>query len=530
MAWSPGLTGPSYQINAKSGHPPGNRFNLQANQPLLQSVLPLGALFALWHHEADLAPERETAMLLTLTLTHTPATDLGFLLGKNPARVQSFPLSFGQAHVFYPEVSNDRCTAALLLDVDPVGLVRNRRGPAGDNGLLEQYVNDRPFVASSFLSVAISQVYGSALAGRSRERPELTETRLPFVARLAVVPCRGGERFLRSLFEPLGYTVAAQRHPLDDCFPQWGPSPYYTVTLAATCRLADLLSHLYVLVPVLDNDKHYWVGDDEVDKLMRHGEGWLATHPCRDEITRRYLKHQSGLTRAALARLIEAGPAAEANGEDASSDIEEKVKLNDHRLAAVQAVLKEQGARRVVDLGCGEGKLLRALLHDPAFIEVAGVDVSSRALEVARQRLERFPEEAQARARLLAGSLMYRDERLHGFDAAAVIEVIEHLDPPRLAAFERVLFEFARPGMVVLTTPNREYNVRFESLPATALRHPDHRFEWTRAEFQAWANRVALRFGYRVTFRAVGQEDAALGPPTQMAVFVRGKERTGASV
>jgi 3' terminal RNA ribose 2'-O-methyltransferase Hen1 len=458
-------------------------------------------------------------MLLTLTLIHTPATDLGFLLGKNPARVQSFPLSFGHTHVFYPEVSPERCTAALLLDVDPVGLVRNRRGPAGEGGLLDRYVNDRPFVASSFLSVAIAQVYGSALAGKSKERPELTEARLPFQARLAVVPCRGGERFLRNLFEPLGYTVAAQRHPLDEQFPDWGLSPYYTVTLSATCRLADLLSHLYVLVPVLDNEKHYWVGDDEVDKLLRHGEGWLAGHPCRDVITRRYLKHQGGLMRAALARLIESGPAEE-DGEE-PAEVEEKVKLNDQRLAAVVAALKEQRARRVLDLGCGEGKLLRALLHEPDFTEVVGVDVSSRAVEIALGRLDRFPEQVRARARVLHGSLMYRDERLHGFDAAAVVEVIEHLDPPRLLAFERVVFEFARPGVVVLTTPNSEYNVRFETLPAGAMRHPDHRFEWTRAQFQSWANRMAARFGYRVTFRPVGPDDPEVGPPTQMAVFLR---------
>src|SRR5919197_5309691 len=118
-------------------------------------------------------------MLLTLTTTHAPATDLGYLLGKNPARAQSFPLAFGQAHVFYPEASAERCTAALLLDIDPVGLVRDRRGPAGGSGTLEQYVNDRPYVASSFLSVAIAQVFSSGLAERSEHRPELAGTAAP---------------------------------------------------------------------------------------------------------------------------------------------------------------------------------------------------------------------------------------------------------------------------------------------------------------------------------------------------------------
>src|SRR3712207_77353 len=158
-------------------------------------------------------------MLLTITTTHAPATDLGYLLHKNPARLQSFDLTFGRAHVFYPEASAERCTAALLLDVDPVGLVRNRRGgPAGEGFALEQYVNDRPYAASSFLSVAIARVFGSALAGTSKERPDLARTPIPLTARLSVLPCRGGEGFLRRLFEPLGYAVAATHHPLDEHF------------------------------------------------------------------------------------------------------------------------------------------------------------------------------------------------------------------------------------------------------------------------------------------------------------------------
>jgi len=459
-------------------------------------------------------------MLLTLTTTHAPATDLGYLLHKRPGRVQSFPLSFGQAHVFYPEATAERCTAALLLDVDPVGLVRERRGPAGEGRSLEQYVNDRPYVASSFLSVAIAQVYGSALSGRSKDRPELAEAPLPLEAKLAVVPCRGGDKFLRRLFEPLGYAVTATRQPLDERFPEWGESPYYTVTLAATRRLHELLSHLYVLVPVLDNDKHYWVSDAEVEKLLRHGDGWLAAHPECEQITRRYLKHQGKLTRSALDQLL----AEEEPPPDAAEpppETERQRTLNEQRLAAVVAALKEGGARRVLDLGCGEGKLLRALAQDGAFTELVGVDVSHRALEVAQTRLERLPEVLRDRVKLLHGSLMYRDTRLAGFDAAAVVEVIEHLDPPRLTAFARVLFEFARPRTVVLTTPNAEYNVKFETLPAGSFRHKDHRFEWSRAAFQAWTNRAAERFGYRVAFRPVGPEDPAVGAPTQMGVFTR---------
>ena len=464
-------------------------------------------------------------MLLTITSTATPATDLGYLLHKNPSRVQSFPLSFGEAHVFYPEATRERCTAALLLDVDPVGLVRNRRGPSGEGGTLDQYVNDRPYVASSFLSVAIARVFSSALSGKSKGRPELTEQALPLQATISVVPCRGGEGFLRRLFEPLGYEVKTKEHQLDLRFPEWGTSSYYTVGLTAVAKLRDLLTHIYVLIPVLDNEKHYWVGDDEVEKLLRHGSGWLSNHPEKEQITNRYLKHRRDLAREAMARLVsEESPdpdLSERSNNTEEEQIERPLNLNEQRINSVVAALKSCAAKRVIDLGCGEGKLLRALLEDRAFDEIVGIDVSHRALEIARERLrvDRLPTRQRDKLKLMQGSLMYRDKRLSGFDAATVIEVIEHLDEPRLAAFERVLFEFAKPQSVVLTTPNVEYNMKFETLPAGRMRHKDHRFEWTREQFQNWANGIADRSGYNVRFLPVGTVDENVGSPTQMAVF-----------
>src|SRR3989442_10555722 len=464
-------------------------------------------------------------MLLTLTTTHSPATDLGYLLRKNPARPQSFSLSFGKAHVFYPEATPERCTVALLVGVDPVGLVRNRRRSSGEGGALEQYVNDCPYAASSFLSVAIAEVFGRALSGKSKERPELANAPLPLRVTFSALPCRGGEEFLRKLFEPLGYTVSARRLPLDEKFPDWGDSAYHHVELEARLPLQKVLSHLYVLVPVLDNDKHYWVGDAEVEKLLRHGEGWLASHPEREAITRRYLKHQRTLVDNALTQLAdESEPdpdaAAEAHALEEEA-IERSISLNEQRLGSVLAALKASGAARVLDLGCGEGRLLQTLLKEKQFTEIVGMDVSHRALEIARDRLhyDRLPPVQKDRLRLLHGSLIYRDQRLAGFDAAAVVEVIEHPDAPRLAAFERVLFECAKPKTVVLTTPNREYNVKWETLPAGKFRHRDHRFEWTRAEFQKWATGVATRFGYNVRFLPVGPEDSQVGSPTQMGVF-----------
>lgn len=463
-------------------------------------------------------------MLLTITTTHAPATDLGYLLHKNPARLHSFELSFGKAHIFYPEATVERCTAALLLDVNPVGLVRGHLGRR-QGGTLEQYVNDRPYVLSSFLSVAMGRAFGTAMAGRSKGKQELADQPIPLIATLAVVSCRAGEGLLRELFEPLGYTVIAEHHPLDEKFPEWGEGPYYNVILENRVRLQDLLNHLYVLVPVLDAEKHYWIGKDEVEKLLRKGEGWLASHPNREAIVHRYLLRHRHLAREALTRLAEEDnpdpdSAAEAHSEE-ETKMEEPIRLWQQRMGAVVAVLRSANAKRVVDLGCGEGRLLRALLEEKSFSEIVGMDVSYRSLEIASQRLrmDRLPPKQKERVRLIHGSLMYRDKRLAGYDAATVVEVIEHLDPPRLAAFERVLFESARPKTVIITTPNAEYNVKFETLPAGQFRHKDHRFEWSREQFQQWSGRVSERFGYAVRFLPVGEEDPQLGAPTQMGVF-----------
>jgi len=382
------------------------------------------------------------------------------------------------------------------------------------------------------MSVAISQVLGSALQGKSRERAEMTTTAIPLDAHLDVLPVRGGESFLHEVFEPLGYSVTAKRHILDERFNEWGESPYYSVSIQKTTTLAELLSHLYVLIPVFDNKKHYFVGRDELEKLLDKSRGWLADHPLKEEIARRYLKFQSSLYREALARLIEE-EAAEDDGDvlpnqQAEDVLETPISLNDQRLGAVLAALRGSGAKRVVDLGCGEGKLLRELLKDQQFQEIVGMDVSIRSLELAkdRLRLDRMSAMQAQRIKLIHGSLMYRDQRLAGYDAAAVVEVIEHLDPPRLSAFERVLFEFAQPNIVVLTTPNREYNVMWESLPAGKFRHSDHRFEWSREDFHTWANGIADRFGYKVTFVPVGPVERAVGSPTQMGVFEKVREES----
>ena len=468
-------------------------------------------------------------MLLTITTTRAPATDLGYLLHKHPDRPQSFAVSAGQAHVFYPEAAPERCTAALLLEVDPIALVR---GPAGKNarhsdGELAHYVNDRPYAAASMLAVAIKEAFRTALTGRCDARPDLAAERIPLAIRLPALRCRGGGTLANRVFTPLGWSVHTEAQPLQP--EEWGDSPYLDLRLTGELRLADALNHLYVLLPVLDDAKHYWVSTEEVDKLIRAGGDWLASHPEKELITRRYLLHQQRLTRSALARLAEADdtePEELDNAVTAESEEDQRKPLAVQRREAILAIIRESGARRVGDLGCGSGALTRDLLADPGVEHVTAVDVSVRALQLAARhlRLDQMPDSKRARLTIFQSSLTYRDDRLAGLDAAVLMEVIEHLDPERIPALERTMFGFAGPATVVVTTPNAEYNVNFATLEAGAMRHRDHRFEWTRAEFRAWAGRVAGEHGYQVRFLPVGPEHPEVGPPTQLAVFDRGSQ------
>ncbi len=496
-------------------------------------------------------------MLLTITTTRTPATDLGYLLHKHPDRLQSFEVAAGRAHVFYPEATPERCTAALLLEIDPIALVRGPRNGSGSphskpgEAELAQYVNDRPYAASSMLAVALKDAFRTALTGRCDARPELAATPIPLTIGVPALRCRGGGRdgstaLAGAVFAPLGWDVHARPQPLEPA--EWGDSPYVDLVLTGEFRLADALNHLYVLLPVLDDAKHYWVSTEEVDKLVRAGGDWLAGHPRKDLITRRYLRHRRALTRSALARLAEADDTAPEDLDNAVPDSDntepgstvpdstepdspgpERTSLAAQRREAILAVLRERGARRVGDLGCGSGVLVRDLLAERGIDHVIAVDVSSRALQLAARdlRVDQMPDRQRERLRLAQSSLTYRDARLAGLDAAVLMEVIEHIDPNRLPAVERVVFGYAAPATVVITTPNAEYNPHFAGLEAGAMRHRDHRFEWTRAQFRDWAGRITAAHGYRVAFRPVGPEHPDAGPPTQLAVFDKAAPEAG---
>jgi 3' terminal RNA ribose 2'-O-methyltransferase Hen1 len=479
-------------------------------------------------------------MLLTISTTARPATDLGWLLRKHPDHVQRFEQSFGTAWVFYPEATEERCTAALMLEVDPVRLARAFGRGSGDASL-KQYVNDRPYAASSLLAVALGKVFSTARTGQSETRPELAAAAMPLDISLPAVPCKGGPELVRELFAPLGWEVEAEATPLPGFD---ADSRHVRVRLRGEARLSDALSQLYVLLPVLDDAKHYWVDIGEVDKLVRSGGDWLAAHPRRNLITRRYLAHRRTFERAALTRLAEAEGTEEevetpieeeaaalaagngdraAAGPDAGTDeVERTVPLHRKRIEAVVEADRAFGAASVIDLGCGSGKLLAELLKERQFTRVTGVDVSARALDMAERalRLDRMPERMAQRLALLQGSVVYRDKRFAGYDAAVLMEVIEHLDEGRLPAMERVVFGEARPRTVVVTTPNAELNALY-GLEPQQMRHTDHRFEWDRARFNEWANETAARYGYRLRIAGVGDAAPDAGTPTQMGVFDR---------
>ena len=438
--------------------------------------------------------------------------EFSFLLHKHPAGVHSKDTNFGTAHVFYTHPTR----VSLLLQVDPLSLTR--RGGAHAFAL-KPYVNDRGYVASSFLSVALNLVFRTAMAGRCPKHPELVDKEFAFQVSFPVLPSRGGARVLEKLFTPMGYEVESSPIPLDPEYPEWGNSSYYNVVLKVTSRLQDLLRHLYVLIPVLDNEKHYWVGSDEVSKLLAKGDTWLAEHPEKEMIAHRYLKQRRGLARQALDVLQESTDDP-IEAEDISEEVtEQKIGLHQQRLETVSQKLLESGASVVGDLGCGEGKLLRYLLKGKGVERIVAMDVCLDALHKAESSLERLHPKKREKIELLHGSLVYNDERLNEVEAACLVEVIEHLEPDRLERVAANLFQRLKPQTLILTTPNREYNAVWESLPAGKFRHSDHRFEWTREEFRQWVNEV--KNDYQVTIEGIGEAHPDYGCPTQMAVFTR---------
>jgi 3' terminal RNA ribose 2'-O-methyltransferase Hen1 len=458
-------------------------------------------------------------MLITLTCRTHNAPEIGYLLAKHPDSIFNRSFTAGKVWIFYPEVSSNQLTIALITEIDPIALVR---GPASLTHL-DQYVNDRPYVLSSLTSVALQTGFHSALGGRTSEHTERITELLDWEISLSALSCDGGENLIQRIFVPLGYEIHITRMPLDEQFPSWGESDIFQVRLFGKQTVQDALNHLYILLPILDNSKHYYVDQEETLKLLDHGGAWLATHPERELIARRYLRYQRKLIKSALTLLAENESSASIAEKEANDIVEkeEAPDLHSRRLSAVMEAIRACGAHSLADLGCGEGRLLELALNEQNLTRIIGMDVSVGALTQARRRLhlDSLPEAQRSRIQLIQGALTYRDKRLEGFDVATLVEVIEHLDPPRLSAMEEALFGQAHPRQVIITTPDRNYNAKFDTFHRNPFRHKDHRFEWTTDECLSWAEHIAATRPYRFRHQPLGDIDPIYGAPSQMLIF-----------
>lgn len=460
-------------------------------------------------------------MLINITVTGENAKALSYILWKNPDHIFDREFSSGHVVVFFSEYSNQKATASLLVLVDSVGMVRSEWGRISSS-----YVDHRPYAASSIASVALKEAYSSAFAGKSEtaEIDAVIKQKLPVEIELSSVWVKGGVQSIHDFFEPLGYAVNAEKLLYES---KWlkSDSCVFNVTLTGMQTILDLLRHLYVLLPALDNKKHYFVNENEIVKLLSHGEGWLETHPYKERIVSRYLIHRHNLIEEALEQLAEEvqDEETEENAAGAEEAMERPIRLQEERLQTALAVMRtlDPAPLKIGDIGCGSGDFIRLIENDRAFSEVIGMDVSSKVLQIAEKRLHLDRRNAwqSPKISLIHGSLAYKDSRLKGLDAVLMFEVIEHIDAIKLPVVEYNIFEFLTPGYVMVSTPNKEYNQLFPSLEKNALRHRDHRFEWTRDEFRQWAGAVTAKYPYEVDFFQVGPRDDNLGAPTQMAVF-----------
>jgi len=458
-------------------------------------------------------------MILNITTTTFPAKNLGFLLHKNPDNFKSVKLSIGKAHIFYPEASDERTTVSLLLDINPMELAKSKKNIIRKGFSLAQYVNDRPYVASSFMSVALAKAFSTAMNGTCKNKPELVDEKMDFEVEISVLHSpRGGDNLIKRLFLPLGYELEIKKYLLDEKFESWGEANYYTLKLRNKIKLKELLSHLYVLIPVLDNDKHYFVSSAEIEKLLTKGKGWLENHPEMEIIAKRYMIGLKSLSKEVIEKLYE--------GNESYKNLlnlakKEKKYLNDIRLDSVFNELVQNKIYSVIDIGCGEGKLIQKLIKSSQFNKIAGMDVSYKELLKAKARMffDEMAPRQKSRIDLFHGSIVYKDERLRIYQAATVIEVIEHLDEEKLHIFEKVLFEYTNPEFIIITTPNIEFNETYKKINKQDLRHHDHRFEWTREEFQSWSEKLAKKYNYNIEFKNVGESIKDIGSPTQMGIF-----------
>ncbi|WP_310831561.1 3' terminal RNA ribose 2'-O-methyltransferase Hen1 [Paenibacillus pedocola] len=476
-------------------------------------------------------------MHLIIRATGTGAGMLSHLLAKNPNNLYDRTEKEARVRIVFTVSSEEETEAVIYVTPDPIELVK---GDSSAHNDITQYINDREFVTSSLFCSYIRPALGTALNGKPKEA-YMPWVGKPLKLELTFGPVASNlpDRTLEELFTALGYEVQLERGDAEYSFALKTRSSARYIKLAGEQTLQTALQQLFVLIPALDDYKHYYISDDEVDKIRRYGAGWLEEHPQRSLILKRTLRFAGAIKQYEAMAAKEKRSTAEnsvdsedvpaavtVSGESAVTEMQEepKIRLNDLRYAAIAAAVEELYAKAtIVDFGSGEGKLSAKLSSVPGVREIKAVEPSAASQ---LRAMDRFAKLADKPGIIVpdpvTGSLFYFDESLRGKDVMILCEVIEHIDEYRLArVMENIFAEYA-PKTLIVTTPNKDYNAVYE-MEQEELRHGDHRFEWGRKAFSVWCARWTETFDYTAELTGIGEGSVEFGYPTQMAIFTKGE-------
>ncbi|HWO95040.1 MAG TPA: 3' terminal RNA ribose 2'-O-methyltransferase Hen1 [Bacillus sp. (in: firmicutes)] len=452
-------------------------------------------------------------MQLSMKVVGEGAENLSRLLAKNPNNLYDREEKGNRTRLVFTSSNEREAEAVIFVTPDPVELVRNSPGIFD----ITQYINDREFAVSSLFCSYIRTALGTALNGKPKE--EFIEwVDHPFNMEVGFGPVAShlSDQTIRELFEPLGYLIEIERGEADYSFNLKQKSSARYLKLKGQITVQQALRHLFILIPVLDNYKHYFIDEKEIEKIQRYGEGWLDEHPLRSYIIEQSLRFKELINKVPISSSI-----VTENKVNDDVSAPPKIRLNEQRYQAIIDKVESLPLnQKVVDFGSGEGKLSVRLGMVPNVQEILAVEPSESSQ---LRALERF-EKAAGKDQFVCptpiwGSLFYYDERLRGKDIIILCEVIEHIDEFRLPNIMKTIFGEYRPNALIVTTPNHEYNAVYDM--DENMRHADHRFEWTRGEFKDWCETWIAKFPYSMQLQGIGQEHEEYGFPTQMCTFVR---------
>ncbi|WP_407270561.1 3' terminal RNA ribose 2'-O-methyltransferase Hen1 [Radiobacillus sp. PE A8.2] len=447
-------------------------------------------------------------MQLTIHATGENVQVLSFLLAKNPTNLYERESKGHLVRMFYSKFMPSEVEATIFVTPDSIELVKNNNN-AYD---ITHYINDREFAVSSIFTSLIRSALATALNGNTKEEYQAwVKHCFPFTFGFGPVSTDLSDEQITNLFEPLGYEIDIEKRELDYDFSLKTTNHVRYINIHGTTTLQTGLRQLFVLIPVLDNYKHYYIDEKEIDKLQRYGEGWLDQHPSKDMIIRRALRFKELYSQ--LEDKVE------------QQETTPKVRLNELRYQKIAETVQQLTDRKsIVDFGSGEGKLAYKLGFVSGVEEILAVEPSETATTRAIARFEHGESEVGfVSPTPVWGSLYYFDQRLVNKDVIILCEVIEHIDEYRLPKIIQTILQKYQPRALIITTPNSEYNNVYEL--DQAYRHSDHRFEWTRNQFQACCTAATEQHPYRLHFDGIGEEHPSFGQPTQMCTFIRGEDQ-----